>query len=110
MPEQEIRRGEIYLCDFGEPVGHESSFRRPALVVSAAPLNRHEMPIVIPITSKQHNYPSHVELDGILDRTSYLQCELITVVDGRRLIHRLGTINPATMSLVETILRRLLVL
>jgi len=29
-----VKRGDIYLCDFGSPIGHEQGFQRPALIVS----------------------------------------------------------------------------
>ncbi|WP_462186821.1 type II toxin-antitoxin system PemK/MazF family toxin [Frankia sp. CcWB2] len=34
------RRGEVWLVDFGEPIGHEQGLCRPAVVVSADRLNR----------------------------------------------------------------------
>ncbi|MDR0283622.1 MAG: type II toxin-antitoxin system PemK/MazF family toxin [Propionibacteriaceae bacterium] len=110
MEGRDIRRGDIYLCDFGEPLGHEPGFRRPALVLSAAPLNQHGVPIVVPITSKRRDYPSHVEIDGPLPEPSYIQCELLGVVAVDRLIRRLGTVDSPTMAQVERIVRRLLVL
>jgi len=33
-------RGDIWLFDFGVPVGHEAGYRRPALDISSNRLNR----------------------------------------------------------------------
>ena len=110
MAADEIRRGEIYLCDFGEPLGHEPGFRRPCLVLSAPTLNKHGIPIVAPITSKHRGYPSHVELDGVLPIISFIQCELLGVVSAERFVRKLGAVDSATMAKVEQIVRRLLVL
>jgi mRNA interferase MazF len=89
------RRGEIWLVDFGEPVGREQSGRRPALVVSADPLNTGPagLVIVVPCTTRQRDLPSHVELDpraSGLDQVSYAKCEDIESVAEHRLIARLG--------------------
>src|SRR5664280_2811918 len=55
------RRGEVWLVDFGTPVGHEQGFQRPAVVVSDDRLNgsRAELVIVIPtITTRRGCRPT----------------------------------------------------
>src|SRR5688500_14512027 len=89
------RRGEVWLVDFGEPVGREQAGRRPALVVSADPLNEGPagVVIVVPITTTRRGLPSHIEVDtdeSGLDRTSYAKCEDVKSVSDRRLVTRLG--------------------
>jgi mRNA interferase MazF len=51
--------------DFGEPVGVEQAGPRPAVVVSADPLNesRAAVVIIVPCTTARRDLPSHVELD-----------------------------------------------
>jgi len=90
------RRGEIWLVDFGSPVGREQSGRRPAVVVSADPLNesRAGLVIVVPCTTTRRGLPSHVELDAAasgLDQVSYAKCEDIKSVSEERLVARLGS-------------------
>ena len=89
------RRGEIWLVDFGVPVGREQAGRRPAVVVSADPL--HEswagIVIVVPCTTTRRGLPSHVELDpdsSGLDDITYAKCEEIKSISDERLIVRLG--------------------
>jgi len=89
------RRGEVWLIDFGEPVGSEQAGRRPAVVVSADRLN--ESPagvvIVVPCTTARRNLPSHVEIEpgeSGLDETSYAKCEDVKSISEHRLVARLG--------------------
>ena len=107
------RRGEVWLLDFGEPVGSEQAGRRPALVLSADAMNDGPsgLVIVVPITSVRRGLPSHIELDDSdtgLDEVSYAKCEDIKSVSDRRLIGRLGTVPPAAIFDIERVLRFLL--
>ena len=88
-------RGEIWLVDFGVPVGREQAGRRPAVIVSADPLNesRAGIVIVVPCTTTRRGLPSHIELDpqsSGLDDISYAKCEDIKSISDERLIARLG--------------------
>lgn len=89
------RRGEIWLVDFGVPMGREQAGRRPAVVVSADRLNesRAGIVIVVPCTTARRGLPSHIELDPAesgLDETNYAKCEDIKSISDERLIARLG--------------------
>ncbi len=103
-----VKRGEIFLCDFGSPIGHEPGFRRPAVVVSHDELSRHGVPVVLPVTRTRRGYPTHVELDGVLPVVSYVQCELIRVISVERLIRAVGSVDVVHLARIETILRRIL--
>jgi mRNA interferase MazF len=102
-----MKRGEIYLCDLAEPAGHEAGFTRPVLLLSDVKLARAGLAIVVAITSRPRGYPTHVELDGVLPVTSYIQCEHVRTVSTGRLGKRLGAAGPAVMARVDTTLRRL---
>lgn len=103
-----VNRGQIYLCDFGTPTGHEPGFRRPAVVVSHDQLSRHGVPVVLPVTRTRRGYPTHVELDGVLPVVSYVQCELIRAVSVDRLIRPVASLDDADLAKIEAILRRIL--
>lgn len=103
-----VRPGDIYLADFGSPLGHEAGFRRPAVVVSPEQLSAHGICIVLPITRTRRGYPTHVELDGSLPVTSYVQCELIRAVSTDRLIRQVGVVDDVDRAKVRTILGRLI--
>jgi mRNA interferase MazF len=106
-------RGEVWLVDFGEPVGREQSGRRPAVVVSADPLNESRAGVVIavPVTTTQRGLPSHIEIDSGdsgLDEISYAKCEDVKSISEERLIGRLGIVDDEVAFQVARALRFLL--
>ncbi|HEU5008242.1 MAG TPA: type II toxin-antitoxin system PemK/MazF family toxin [Jatrophihabitantaceae bacterium] len=103
-----VNRGDVYLCDFGSPTGHEPGFRRPAVIVSPEQLNRHGTPVVLPVTRSRRGYPTHVELDGPLPITSYVQCELIRAVSADRLLRQVASVDAVHLAQIDLILRRIL--
>lgn len=105
------RRGEVWLVDFGDPVGREQSGRRPAVVVSADPLNqsRAGVVIVVPTTSTPRGMPSHVEIDpNGSDEVTYAKCEDLKSISDHRLIGRLGAVNDEVTFQIARALRFLL--
>jgi mRNA interferase MazF len=107
------RRGEVWLVDLGDPVGREQSGRRPAIVVSADPLNesRAGIVIIVPITTTHRDLPSHVEIEpgrSGLDEVSYAKCEDVKSISEDRLIVRLGTAPDAVTFDIGRVLRFLL--
>ncbi len=105
-----MSRSEVWLCDFGSPVGHEPAYRRPAVVISHDQLNRHGIVIVLPVTRTQRGYPTHVVLDGVLPVVSYVQCELVRAVSAERLVRKVGSLDIVDQTAVDAIVRRLLAL
>ena len=106
-------RGELWLVDFGEPIGREQSGRRPAVVVSADPLNesRAGVAIVVPTTTTPRGLPSHVEIDPTssgLDELSYAKCEDVKSISEQRLIAQLGAVSDVVMLEIARALRFLL--
>jgi mRNA interferase MazF len=83
-------RGEIWLVDFGEPMGHEQGYRWPAVVVSSNRMNasRAGLVIVVPITSRKRGLPSHVEIDA--DNTTGLR--------------RIGHVSPEALPKLERVI------
>lgn len=109
------RRGDIWLVDFGEPVGREQSGHRPAVVVSADELNDGPagIVIVVPCTTTERHLPSHVELDPGdtgLDEVSYAKTEDVKSISSQRLVSRLGEAPVDALFDIATALRFLLVL
>jgi mRNA interferase MazF len=107
------RRGEIWLVDFGEPVGREQSGRRPSVVVSADALNESPAGVVmvVPCTTTRRDLPSHIEIDpetSGLDAVSYAKCEDLKSVSERRMIARLGQVGPEVGFEIGRVLRFLL--
>lgn len=107
------RRGEIWLVDFGEPVGREPAGIRPAVVVSTDALNEGPagVVLVVPVTSTHRDLPAHVEIEAGesgLDHPSYAKCEDVKSVSERRLVDRLGVVGPEPLFEIGRVLRYLL--
>jgi mRNA interferase MazF len=103
----------VWLVDFGDPVGQEQSGRRPAVVVSADPLNesRAGVVIVIPITTTHRGLPSHVEIEpggSGLDEVSYAKCEDVKSISEERLVAQIGAATDAVTFEIGRVLRFLL--
>lgn len=106
-------RGDVWLVDFGDPVGREQGFRRPAVVVSDDRLNAGPagVVVVVPTTTRRRGLPAHVEIDARqsgLDETSYARCEDVRSVAEERLIAQIGHCPPDAMFRIERVLSWLL--
>ncbi len=107
------RRGEVWLVDFGEPVGREQSRPRPAVVASADALNESPAGVimVVPCTTARRGLPSHIEIEpgeSGLDGVSYAKCEDLKSISEQRLITRLGRVGPEVSFSIGRVLRFLL--
>jgi mRNA interferase MazF len=97
------------MLDFGEPMGHEQGWQRPALVVSSDEWNRHAGVLtVLPMTRTKNDLPTRVEIEAApengLSATSYARCEDIRSVSEHRMVHRLGTVDIVTMNSIRRVL------
>lgn len=91
---------QVWLVDFGNPVGHEERGVRPAVVVGSAIHCRFpiDMAIVVPLTTRDRGLDHHVRIDSPqsgLVRTSWARTEDITAVSTRRFLRHqpLGTVS-----------------
>lgn len=104
-----MRRGEVYLCDLGEPTDPEQGFYRPVVVVSVDEFHTSGLAAILPITSTKWPVPTSIEIeDAGLDHTSYIQADQIRTVSAKRVVERLGEIDDVSMLRVEQVLVRLL--
>jgi mRNA interferase MazF len=106
------RRGEVYLVAFDPTVGREIKKTRPALIIQNDVGNRYsDLTIVAAITSEFSPvlYPVEVivkpsSANG-LTMLSAILLDQFRTVDTRRLIKRLGAIDPSTMRRVDEAIR-----
>lgn len=103
------KRGEVWLVDFGVPLGREGGYVRPAIVVSSDMLNAGPggVVVVVPTTTSRRDLPLHVEIEpgeSGLDETSYAKCEDVKSVSVERMMHRFGV---APSEVVERVARTL---
>lgn len=105
---------ELWLVDFGEPFPGEPAHHRPALIIGPPTSFGTDFPFVIvcPLTTTDRRLSLHVEIEASeqsgLDETSFVQCELLRSINGRRLVHRLGVIDAATRDQVRDVMVTLL--
>lgn len=106
----EARRGDLWTLDFGDPVGREQGWIRPALVISSDHWDaRAEILTVLPLTRTKHELPTRIEIEpgrrNGLDETSYARCEDIRSVSQRRFLHRLGHVDDVVLFAIARTIR-----
>ena len=106
MPE--IRRGQIWWANLGEPRGSEPGMRRPVLVVQANSFNasRIRTVIVLVITSnlQRADAPGNILLPAGasgLPRDSVINISQVLTIDRSFLLQRAGAVPPALLNLVD---------
>ena len=105
---------DLWLVDFGQPHPGEPASQRPALVLGPPETFGSRFPVVIvaPLTTTDRSLSLHVEVPATaltgLRQKSYVQCELIRSVHTRRLMHRLGVVDPDTSWQLGDIVKTLL--
>ena len=105
-----VYRGEIVRVDFSPTRGSEQSGIRPALVISPEIINRGEIIIVAPITSKNTDriFPWETLLeagDGGLTLQSKVMFRHIRSVTTDRLSGSYGSVSRETLHEIETALK-----
>ena len=105
------RRAEVYLVSFDPTLGAETKKTRPALILQNDVANHYSpITIVAAISSKfeERLYPTEVLIkapEGGLTSDSVVLLNQVRSIDRRRLIRRLGTLNPRTMERVDRALQ-----
>jgi mRNA interferase MazF len=102
-----IRQGDIVWVDYGDPIGSEAGFRRPAIVLQSDEFNlsRIGTVICIPLTSNLHiaNVPGNVILRKIetgLDRDSVANVAQIAALDRSRIGEWVGSISDRQLQIL----------
>ena len=78
-----FERGDIIKLNFNPTKGHEQGNFRPALVMNFFPLPG-DLNIVLPITTKEKNYPFEVELDARTKTTGCVLCFQVRTIDVKK--------------------------
>ena len=113
-----VKRGEVYLCDFGEPYGYEQGYMRYAIVIQNDDANINSLTtIVLPCTTQQKkDYPFHYHFvfsdENMIDydvlcvgvKQNVVKAEQIRTVDKTRLRKYLGTMTPEFMDIIQNII------
>jgi len=101
-----IRRGQVWIADFGKPQGHEQAEVRPAAVLQVNELNHLTTAVVIPFTTnlKRSNTAATVLVEqgeGGLTSPSVALCHQIRALDVRKLRRLIGDLPPVTLYEIE---------
>lgn len=115
-----INKGEIYLCELGENIGHEQCKTRPVIVLSSTRTNNNGQVVVAPLTSsiktknnsnKIPRYQTHYilfkEKYKFLERTSAVMTEQVRSISTIRLTRYIGTITKDDELKVNARIKRL---
>jgi len=89
VSQSRIAPWQVWLVDFGNPVGHEEGGVRPAVVVGSTTHCRFPigMALVVPLTTRDRGLEHHVRIDSPesgLARPSWARTEDITAVSIQR--------------------------
>lgn len=110
-------RGDIWWVDFGEPLGSEPGWRRPAVIVQSDEFNKSDMntTVVIPLTTNLRlaEFPGNVLLskqDSKLSKDSVAVTSQITVIDSIRLVEHVSVLSISSMTSISEGIRLLLAL
>lgn len=106
-------RGDVWFVDFGEPIGHEQGYRRPALIVSTDVYTRGPagLAVVVPLTRHDKGVRWQVPVmppEAGLSVASFIKCDDIRSVSVLRFGRHIGRVEARTMLQVENRLRILL--
>ena len=105
-----VHRGEIYYADLSPVVGSEQGGVRPVLIVQNDIGNRYSPTVIAAaITSRleKTRMPTHIRVNGGscgLSKDSIVLLEQIRTLDKRRLKERMGTLDTASMTAVDSAL------
>jgi mRNA interferase MazF len=109
------RWSEVWEVDFGNPIGHEQAYKRPALVVSSDWFNdtKAGMHVVVPFSTTLRKLGTHYRIDppeGGLDAPSMAMVEQIRTVSIERFSTKRGAIKAESMAEVSKRLKVLLLM
>lgn len=101
-------RGDIWWVDFGEPLGSELGWRRPAVIVQSDDFNNSNMntTVVIPITTnlRLSDFPGNYYLskeESKLSKDSVVVTPQITVIDKMRLMEHVSVLSDSSMNMIS---------
>ncbi len=111
LKEMSVHRGEIYYADLSPVVGSEQGGVRPVLIVQNDVGNRHSPTVIAAAITSQRDkskLPTHIEVNSGscgLAKDSVVLLEQIRTIDKRRLKERMGELDSASMTKINSALQ-----
>lgn len=104
-----VHQYDIVLINLDPTIGHEIKKVRPCVIISPDEMNGNiETVIIAPMTSRSHVYPSRVPV-RFKSTEGWVVLDQIRTVDKKRLIKKLGRLQPETVRLVKDVIQEMLV-
>ena len=97
------RRGDVYLVNFEPTIGAEIKKTRPSLILQNDIANRHSPVTIVAAISSQFTdplYPTEVLIhppEGGLTADAEILLNQLRTIDKKRLIRRMGKLNPESI-------------
>ena len=102
-----VRRFDVCLVSLDPTVGYEIRKTRPCLVISPDEMNNHIRTVIIaPMTTVERDYPTRVSCT-FQEKKGQIVLDQIRTIDKKRLVKKLGTIDPQAQLDVVSVLQRL---
>lgn len=110
-----MKRGEIFWCDFGEPLGSGPGYIRPVVIVQDDRFNHSGLATTVALSMTSNlKYRAHPgcllikKIESGLDRDSVVNATQISVVDKTQLMDRIGHIPDDLMARIEDCMKLVL--
>ena len=103
----EVNRFDVFLVCLSPSIGHEIQKTRPCLIISPNEMNHHISTVIVaPMTTKGKQYPTRISC-SFQGKKGQIILDQIRTIDKKRLVKKLGVINPKTQSRVLALLQEL---
>jgi mRNA interferase MazF len=102
-----IKRGEIYYADLSPVVGSEQGGIRPVLIIQNDVGNRYSPTVIAAAITSQRDkskLPTHISVEASdcgLAKDSIVLLEQVRTIDKQRLKERMGSLDCASMGMVD---------
>lgn len=92
-----VTRGEVWLAALDPIVGREIRKTRPCIIISPPEIHNHLRTVIVaPMTTSSHPAPFRPEL-RFQGKDGRIVLEQLRCLDQKRLIKRLGAVDPAKL-------------
>lgn len=102
-----IKRGDIYYADLSPVIGSEQGGIRPVLIVQNDIGNRYSPTVIAAAITSQRDktkLPTHISVEASdcgLAKDSIVLLEQVRTIDKQRLKERMGSLDIASMGMVD---------